>query len=308
MRGVESSGHQSVLLEEVLGMLKPEPGKTILDATLGAGGHTEALLQRGAQVTGVDQDAEALNFSKQRLGRFGAQFRGVHGNFAEVLETLAEPFDGLLMDLGISSRQLEAKERGFSFQKDGPLDMRMSQEGKTAAQLIALWEEKHLAAILREFGEERFARAIARALKQRLPQTTLEAVACIERAVPRALWPRKIHVATKFFQALRIAVNGELEALKVALECLPQCLKVGGIAVVISFHSLEDRLVKQKFLALSGRTPLLAEQARLPIVGTCLKEAAFSLLTPKAIGPSEQEVRENPRARSAKLRAIVRRV
>jgi len=289
-------------------VLKPEPGKTILDATLGAGGHAWALLQRGARVMGVDQDMEALNFSKQRLQGFGTQFQGVHGNFAEVLALLSEPCDGLLMDLGISSRQLEAGERGFSFQKDGPLDMRMSQGGKTAAQLIALWDEKTLAAILRELGEERFANAIARALKKQLPQTTFEAVSCIERAVPRAMWPRKIHVATKSFQALRIAVNKELEALKSALESIPKCLRVGGIAAVISFHSLEDRLVKQKFLALSGKTPLLAEQARLPIAGKFLKEAAFALLMPKALRPSEKEVAQNPRARSAKLRAIVRLV
>jgi 16S rRNA (cytosine1402-N4)-methyltransferase len=304
---VEGFGHQSVLLKEVLSVLKPAPGKTMLDATLGAGGHTEALLRHGAQVTGVDQDAEAIRFCEQRLQSFGPRFRGVHGNFAEVLEE-QEPCDGVLMDLGISSRQLEAEARGFTFQKDGPLDMRMSQEGKTAAELIALLGEKSLAAILREFGEERFAHAIARELKQRLPQTTFEAVSCIERAVPRAMWPRKIHVATKSFQALRIAVNGELEALASALESLPKCLNVGGVAAVISFHSLEDRLVKQRFLSLSGRAPLLAEQARLPIAGEFLKEAAFSLLTPKAIRPSEEEVHENPRARSAKLRAIVRRV
>jgi len=289
-------------------VLKPEPGKKILDATLGAGGHAQALLERGVQLTGVDQDEEALAFAKQRLQRFGAQFRAVHGNFAEVLEATSDSFDGLLMDLGICSRQLEAGERGFSFQKDGPLDMRMSKEGKTAAQWIGLWEEKRLAAILREFGEERFAHSIARVLKQRLPQTTLEAVSCVERAVPRALWPRKIHVATKTFQALRIAVNGELEVLKAALERIPKCLNVGGIVAVISFHSLEDRLIKQKFLALCGRTPLLAEQARLPIAGAWPKEAAFSLLTPKAIRPSEAEVLQNPRARSAKLRAILRLV
>ena len=288
-------------------MLKPQPGKTLIDATLGAGGHAQALLQHGAQVIGIEQDREALHFSRQRLQSFGSQFEGVHGNFAEVLETLS-PCDGLLMDLGISSRQLEAGERGFSFQKNGPLDMRMSQEGKTAAQLIALLDEKSLAAILRNFGEERFARSIAREFKKQLPKTTFEAASCVERAVPRAMWPRKIHVATKSFQALRIAVNRELEVLDLALKSLHRCLKPGGVAAVISFHSLEDRLVKQTFLSLCGKTPLLAQQARLPIAGAFLKEAAFSLLTPKAIRPSEQEVSANPRARSAKLRAIVRRV
>ncbi|MCL2012820.1 MAG: 16S rRNA (cytosine(1402)-N(4))-methyltransferase RsmH [Cystobacterineae bacterium] len=289
-------------------MLKPEAGKSIVDATLGAGGHAEALLLHGARVTGVDQDAQALSFCEQRLQRFGAQFRGVHGNFAEVLEELSEPCDGLLLDLGLSSRQLEAKERGFSFQHNGPLDMRMSQKGKTAAELVALLDEKALAGILSVFGEERFAHAIARELKRGLPQTTLEAVSCIERAVPRAMWPRKIHVATKSFQALRIATNRELEALQSALESIPRCLKVGGVATIISFHSLEDRLVKQKFLALSGRRPLLAQEARLPIAGEFVKEAAFLLLTPKAIRPSEEEVLQNPRARSAKLRAILRLV
>ena len=288
-------------------MLKPGPGKKIIDATLGAGGHAEALLRCGAQVTGIDRDEEALRFCERRLQSFGTQFRGVHGNFAEVLEGLS-PCDGLLMDLGLSSRQLAAPERGFSFQKDGPLDMRMSAKGKTAAEWIVLWDKETLASILRELGEERFANAIARELKQHLPKTTLEAVACIERAVPRAKWPRKIHVATKSFQALRMAVNAELEALKSALQSIPKCLAVGGVAAVISFHSLEDRLVKRAFLALSGREPLLAEQARLPIAGDMAKEAAFSLLTPKALRPSAKEVLQNPRARSAKLRAILRRV
>lgn len=302
------SGHKSVLLEETLKLLSPKPGKKLIDATLGAGGHTEALLRRGAQVTGIEQDEEALRFCAQRLQSFGAQFQAICGNFAEVLESGLEPCDGLLMDLGISSRQLDAGGRGFSFQVEGPLDMRMSQKGATAAELIALWDEKHLAAVLRELGEERFAPAIARRLKQGLPQTTSEAVACIERAVPRAHWPRKIHVATKSFQALRIAVNRELEALESALKSLPKCLKVGGVVAIISFHSLEDRRVKQSFLAYSGRAPLLAEQARLPLRGEASEGAAFALLTPKAIRPTEEEVAQNPRARSAKLRALQRLV
>ncbi|MCL2178393.1 MAG: 16S rRNA (cytosine(1402)-N(4))-methyltransferase RsmH [Proteobacteria bacterium] len=305
----EGSGeHRSVLLEEVLKVLTPKPGKRIIDATLGAGGHTEALLFCGAQVMAIDQDEQALRFCEQRLQSFGSQLETVHGNFAEVLEAGIEPCDGLLMDLGISSRQLDARERGFSFQREGPLDMRMSQEGQTAAELIAHLDEKRLAVVLRVFGEERFAHAIARQLKQRLPQTTLEAVSCIESAVPKAHWPRKIHVATKSFQALRIAVNRELEALEGALGSIPKCLKVGGVVAIISFHSLEDRLVKQAFLKFSGREPLLAAQARLPIRGEWAREAAFALLTPKAIRPSEEEVAQNPRARSAKLRAIQRLV
>ncbi len=171
------------------------------------------------------------------------------------------PVDGVLVDLGVSSPQLDEAERGFSFMKDGPLDMRMGPEGRTAAELIADEDERELARIIYELGEESFSRPIARELKRALPTRTLEAAEVVKRAVPRKAWPKRIHVATKTFQALRMAVNGELEALDALLSALPGLLKVGGRAAVIAFHSLEDRKVKEAFRALVGALPLSAGAA-----------------------------------------------
>jgi 16S rRNA (cytosine1402-N4)-methyltransferase len=262
----------------------------IVDGTLGAGGHAEALLAQGAFVVGIDRDPQSLEAASKRLAPFAGRFSAIEGNYVNAQSLLAErgllPVDGILLDLGISSVQLEESTRGFSFQVDGPLDMRMEPQGITAAELIRESDETSLGRILWELGEERFARAIARALKHSAPQTTFEAVEAIKRAVPRRAWPKRIHVATRTFQALRIAVNRELEALEGFLASLPNLLKPGGVAAVISFHSLEDRRVKLRFRE--------------------LQEASFNLLTRKAIQASQTERRQNPRARSARLRAIER--
>jgi 16S rRNA (cytosine1402-N4)-methyltransferase len=295
--------HQTVLLEETVELLQPGAGKVIVDGTLGGGGHTEALLARGATVIGVDRDPVALAAATERLGA-DPRFQARAGNFGELPRVVADvlPVDGVLVDLGVSSPQLDVAERGFSFNKDGPLDMRMGDEGRTAAELIAEEDERELARIIYELGEESFSRPIARELKRALPTRTLEAAEVVKRAVPRKAWPKRIHVATKTFQALRMAVNGELEALDALLSALPRLLKVGGRAAVISFHSLEDRKVKEAFRALVGacRCP-----PGLPVCA-CGGQGDFAAVTRKAISASEVEVEANPRSRSAHLRAVER--
>lgn len=293
--------HQTVLLEEAVALLNPGAGKVFIDGTLGGGGHTEALLARGATVVGVDRDPVALAAARARLGD-NPRFSSRQGNFADIATLCADvlPVDGVLVDLGVSSPQFDEAERGFSFSKDGPLDMRMGPDARTAAELIADVDEKELARIIYEYGEESFSRPIARELKRALPQRTTEAAEVIKRAVPRKAWPNKIHVATKTFQALRIAVNGELDALDTLLASLPKLLKVGGRAAIISFHSLEDRRVKEAFRNLVGgcRCP-----PGLPVCA-CSGQGDFAPLTKKAIAASEVEVEANPRARSAHLRGV----
>ncbi|WP_225410882.1 16S rRNA (cytosine(1402)-N(4))-methyltransferase RsmH [Stigmatella hybrida] len=293
--------HQTVLLTEAVDLLQPGAGKVILDGTLGGGGHTEALLVRGATVIGVDRDPVALAAATARLAGH-AHFQARAGNFGQLLQVAADvlPVDGVLVDLGVSSPQLDVAERGFSFNHDGPLDMRMGAEGRTAAELIAEEDERELARIIYELGEESFSRPIARELKRALPTRTLEAAEAVKRAVPRKAWPQRIHVATKTFQALRMAVNGELEALDALLSALPRLLKVGGRAAVIAFHSLEDRKVKEAFRDLVGRCKC---PPGLPVC-VCGGEGDFAPVTKKAISASEHEVELNPRSRSAHLRAV----
>lgn len=273
----------------------------IIDGTLGGGGHSEALLARGATVLGVDRDPVALQAARVRLAAYPA-FSARQGNFGDVLEVATDllPVDGVLVDLGVSSPQLDVAERGFSFQKDGPLDMRMGDTGRTAAELIAEEDEVELRRILEEYGEEPFARPIARELKRSLPTRTLEAAEAVKRAVPRKAWPNKIHVATRTFQALRMAVNQELESLESLLAALPRLLKVGGRAAVISFHSLEDRKVKETFRDMVGACKC---PPGLPVC-VCDGQGDFALVSRKAIAPSDEEIAANPRARSAHLRVV----
>lgn len=297
--------HQTVLRDEVVELLAPKTGQRIVDTTLGGGGHAEALLERGADVIGVDRDPEALAAAKARLASH-AGFRALLGNAGNLTALLGPlgllPVDGLLADLGVSSPQLEDASRGFSFQTEGPLDMKMGPSGQTAAEAIAAADEATLANVLREYGEEPFARPIARALKAAQPTTTQQAVEAVKRAVPRRAWPGRTHVATRTFQALRIWVNDELGALDRLLSSLPEVLKVGGRAAVISFHSLEDRRVKTAFRSLEGRCTC---PPGLPVCA-CGAGGSFRLLTRKAVKASEAEVAKNPRARSARLRAVER--
>ena len=276
-------------------LLRPRHGGWVIDGTVGMGGHAEAMLERsGADVRllGLDADPGALEQAGARLGRFGDRVRLVHASFADLDATAAthgvSEARAILLDLGVSSWQLDAAGRGFSFQRDEPLDMRLDPtRGRTAAELVNQLPEAELARILHEYGEERYARRIARVIVRRRPlATTGDLVAAVRAAVPRPAWPRHLHVATRTFQAVRMAVNDEPGALRRALEAGPRLLARGGRLGIISFHSGEDRMVKQTF-----RT---------------LERTGYAQLEPSPLTPGDDEVRANPRARSAKLRVLER--
>lgn len=296
--------HLSVLPSEVADWMDAKAGDFIIDATLGGGGHSEMFLKAGAEVLGVDRDPEALEHARARLAGYGSRFSTWQGNFSNLLEIPAikagRKADGLLLDLGVSSRQLDSAARGFSFMREGPLDMRMGPSSpRTAAELVNQSSEAELTRILFEYGEEPKARRIAAALvRQREAKpfaTTLELASCIEAAVGRQ---GRIHPATRAFQAIRMAVNEELESLAAALAAVPQALKPGGKLLVITFHSLEDRMVKRYLRHRS--TPMIDEPGwPTPRPNPDLQ---FELLARKAIAPSATEVSTNPRSRSSKLR------
>ncbi len=296
--------HVSVLPAETLEWMQPGEGRFIIDGTLGGGGHSEAFLRAGARVLGVDRDPEALAHASARLAPFGERFRCWQGNFADLRDNPGvqgdERADGLLLDLGVSSRQLDAAGRGFSFRGDGPLDMRMGPDAAmTAAELVNEIDEAGLARLIRELGEEPRARRIAAAIveaRARKPfERTGELAECIERTIGRR---GRIHPATKTFQAIRMRVNDELGSLERALEASVDLLKPGGRLLVITFHSLEDRMVK-RFMQDRSRQWLDRPEWPEPRPNP---RWTFRLPCRKAIAPSESEIRVNPRARSAKLR------
>ena len=286
--------HLSVLKAETLAFLGPRPGGVYCDATLGRGGHAEAILDASApdgRLYAIDRDAQAIEESRDRLSRFGARVRFLHGRFGDALSLLdaagAPRLDGVVADLGVSSPQLEEAERGFSFRHDGPLDMRMDRSrGRTARELIADLSERELADVLYTYGEERRSRPIARSIKQAEERGELLTTGDLRRAVVRVLGPARggIDPGTRTFQALRIAVNEELGELDALLAALPELLADGGVAVILSFHSLEDRAVKLAFRA----------------------SEVLTSLTKKPVVAGDDEARVNPRARSAKLRAARR--
>jgi len=298
--------HATVLLDEAVALLAPKEGAVILDCTLGGGGHTEGLLARGAEVIALDRDPRAREAASLRLAPYGARFRPLAGNFAQARALLdaagVDKVDGLLADLGVSSPQLDVAERGFSFSRPGPLDMRMGPDAEPLADYLARASEQELAAAIRDYGEEPFARPIARALKARTFADTAELAAAIGGAIPRKAWPTKIHPATRTFQALRIAVNGELAALDALLAALPELIAPGGRAAFISFHSLEDRRVKDALRALLSHCTC---PPNLPVC-VCGRPGDLRALTPKPVTASLSAVAQNPRARSAKLRAVER--
>lgn len=305
--------HISVMLHETVEGLLPGPGKTFIDGTLGGGGHTEELLRLSGpdgRVLGLDRDPSALARASERLAPFGARFSAVHTNFASMAEAAQtagiSAVDGVLLDLGVSSFQLDEAERGFSFQKDGPLDMRMDPtRGETAAELLArLLPDPHaLARLLRDYGEEPQALRIARALAaSKAPFTsTLQLAQAIEKALGGRCGAAR-HPASRAFQALRIAVNAELSAAQTGIEAALSLLAPGGRCAVISFHSLEDRIVKHLFAEHAGRMESL-QQGGARRVGL---NPAVRLITRHPILPSEEEIAANPRSRSAKLRIAER--
>ncbi len=306
--------HAPVLPTEVLDYLKPSDGETFVDATLGLGGHTEKILEsvETSKVIGIDQDSEALDLTKERLEKFGDRISIFHENFSAVREILRqagiEKVDGILADLGVSSLQFDSPTRGFSFRFEQPLDMRMNpdSEDETAAELLENLSEFEIARIIYEYGEERKSRRIARRIVWHREngepiKTTGELADLVKKAVGRGK-KDKIHPATKTFQALRIAVNRELEILEGFIGDAVDILKPNGRLVLITFHSLEDRIVKRAFQKLAGKCFC---PPKLPVC-VCGAKKKIKILTRKPITASVEELEKNPRSRSAKLRACLK--
>jgi 16S rRNA (cytosine1402-N4)-methyltransferase len=308
--GGRGSPHRPVLLRETIELLAAERGGLFVDCTVGLGGHSEAILQTSsdAQVLGIDRDEEALGLARERLARFGPRFRAVHADFRDITRVLAiaevSQARGILADLGVSSLQLDSPSRGFSFQHNAPLDMRMDAASgvETAAEMLGRLSEVEIARIIFEYGEERRSRRIARWIVEKREQgapieTTRDLALLVERAVGYDK-KRRIHPATRTFQALRIAVNGELENLDRFVTDAVDLLEPDGHLAVISFHSLEDRIIKRTLVKLSGRCQC---PPRLPRC-MCGAQQTIEILTRRPISAGDEEVAENPRARSAKLR------
>lgn len=301
--------HVPVLLEETLSLLDPQLGDLIVDATLGLGGHTEALLTRYPEISviGIDQDERAIELASQRLTKFGDRVRIVHSNFENIRNVAArDKVNAILADLGVSSMQLDDAPRGFSFRYDAPLDMRMdaSEGNPTAAELLKDLDEESIANIIYQYGEERFSRRIAKRIVAAREagepvETTKRLAELVERSVPRSK-KDKIHPATRTFQALRIAVNREIEILEAFLRDSVDLLAADGRLAVISFHSLEDRIVKQTFQKLSGKCFCPPRMPRCE----CGAAKKVEILTKKPVVASDDETLSNPRSRSAKLRAV----
>lgn len=305
--------HRPVLCAEVLRFFSPLAGKTLVDGTLGLGGHTEAILRADETVTviGVDRDAEALALATERLASFGSRFRTIHGNFGQLDSHLdgldIQTIDGLLLDIGVSSLQLDAQERGFSFRRDGPLDMRMNrQASETAADWVHTATESHLTDVIYRFGEERYARKIARAIVREREsgriESTVQLANIVRKAVPAKYDHRRLDPATRTFQAIRMFLNDELGALEAGLATGFERLAIDGTFVIICFHSLEDRIVKQFF---REKAKACTCPPKMPEC-ICGKEVEAEILTQRPLTATQEELAINPRSRSAKLRAAVR--
>lgn len=308
-----SQEHIPVLLKESIDGLKIRPDGIYVDGTLGMGGHSEAIAERlqGGLLIAVDRDDEALEKAQKRLERFGDKIHFIHGNFADLPAILDDQgvalVDGMLFDFGVSSPQLDEPERGFSYMHDAPLDMRMDRTDTISAWLLVnRWPEKKLETVLKDFGEERFARRIAERIveerKKYAINSTLQLADIVKKAMPPKALREKQHPAKRTFQALRIAVNDELGSIDAMMATAPDRLKVGGRLAVISFHSLEDRIVKK---AIASRENGCTCPREAPVC-TCGFVQTLKTITRKPITAGEDEVRRNPRARSAKLRIAER--
>ncbi|OLC27379.1 MAG: 16S rRNA (cytosine(1402)-N(4))-methyltransferase [Chloroflexi bacterium 13_1_40CM_65_17] len=301
------SGHQPALSQEVIELLKPQRGAVAIDCTLGQAGHARQILDRiepGGRLLGIDRDLAAVEAARSALASYGPAVVVVHGRFSE-LDAVARrtgfvPADLILFDFGLSSVQLDTAERGFSFRADGPLDMRMDTGSTlTAARIVNELDITELERTLRDYGEERWARRIAEFIVARRPlRTTRDLAAAVEAAIPRRAWPRDINIATRTFQGIRIAVNDELGEIEAGLKAALGILKPGGRMATISFHSLEDRLVKSFFNVESKDCICPPQQP----VCTCGHRATLRIVTRRPVRPTEAEVTANPRARSARLR------
>lgn len=306
--------HIPIMKNEVLELLAPERGGIFADGTLGGGGHAEAVLERlpeNGKLYGIDRDGDAIAAASKKLERFGSRFKSVRGNFFDMRSLLSAEgvrgLDGALLDLGVSSYQLDTPERGFSYNEDAPLDMRMDRSASMSAyDVVNTYSADRLAEIIRDYGEERYAARIARRIaaeREKTPiETTLQLAGLIKEAMPAAARNEKQHPAKRTFQAIRIEVNGELEELDAAISDIESFLNPGGVLAVITFHSLEDRIVKQAFKRFEE--PCICDR-RAPIC-TCGLKPTAKIITKKPLTASEEELEANPRSRSAKLRAIRR--
>ncbi|HYL70909.1 MAG TPA: 16S rRNA (cytosine(1402)-N(4))-methyltransferase RsmH [Candidatus Dormibacteraeota bacterium] len=309
-RAADAHGHRPVLLHPLIESLQPKPGAIAVDGTFGGGGVTAALLERvlpGGRVIAVDRDPDAVAMGRRRFAQQRDAVTVVQGDFAEIDSIVesrgVDAADIVVLDLGLSSIQLDDPNRGFSFLLDGPLDMRMDREqGATAADLVNEWSLDDLAAVIRDYGDERWARPIAHAIvraRERAPVTrTAQLRELVASTVPRRHWPKRIHPATRTFQALRIAVNHELVSLERGLQASIRILRPGGRLGVISFHSLEDTLVKNSLHVAAQNCVCPPQQPHC----TCAHRATLLLPSRKAIRPDAGELEQNPRARSARLR------
>ena len=307
---MSEQAHTSVLLAEVIQAIAPGPGALVVDATFGAGGYSRAFLELGAEVIGFDRDPSALRFARPLAEQAQGRFQLVPRRFSELeaglLEVGRRACDGIAFDLGVSSMQLDEAERGFSFMRDGPLDMRMGGEGPTAADLVNTYEPADLARVIWLYGEERQSRRIAASLVRRRAEQPFTRTLDLAEVVERALGGRRgapTHPATRVFQALRIAVNEELAELEAGLDAAERVLAPGGRLAVVTFHSLEDRIVKAFFIERAGRTPSGSRHLPPSQSGPA---PTFELQFKNAVAPGAAEIAVNPRARSAKLRAGVR--
>jgi 16S rRNA (cytosine1402-N4)-methyltransferase len=299
--------HVSVLSKESIELLQPRPGNVFVDSTLGAGGHARLILQRIApdgRLLAIDRDKAAVEAARAAFADVAPPPTLVQGDFGDIAglarEAGVEAAHGVLFDLGLSSVQLDDPERGFSFRHDGPLDMRMDRDSPVlAAQVVNQLPERELAEVIRRLGEERWAARVAKFVVARRPlRSTRDLAGAVEAAIPRAAWPADIHPATRTFQAIRMQVNDELGSLERGLRGALELVRPGGRIAVISFHSLEDRLVKSFFVAESRDCLCPPEQP----VCTCGHRASVRVLTRKPVRPSEDEAASNPRSRSARLR------
>ncbi|MBS0277279.1 MAG: 16S rRNA (cytosine(1402)-N(4))-methyltransferase RsmH [Proteobacteria bacterium] len=296
------SGHLPVMLSEVLETLSPRDGERYIDGTFGGGGYSKAILEAAdCRVVGIDRDPDAIARGRELAKQFGGRLTVVQGTFSEMDELVEGSSDGVVLDLGVSSFQFDEAGRGFSFREDGPLDMRMSKSGMSAADFVNTADEAELTRVIRDLGEERFARKVARAIIAARPLSrTAQLADVVAKALGPAALRHPIHPATRTFQALRIHVNDELGELERGLEAAERVLNAGGRLVVVAFHSLEDRIVKRFFTERAKPTPAGSRHA--PVAKAARKQT-FRLITSKARMPTEAEIAQNPRARSARLRA-----
>ncbi len=300
--------HMPVMLSECIEALAIKPDGMYIDGTFGRGGHSREILSRlqNGKLICVDRDISAINYGRDLLAGFGnVSFK--KANFCDIPELVCEKVDGILLDLGVSSPQLDEAERGFSYMSDGPLDMRMDRDSAiSAADIVNKWSAEEIKTVLFEYGEERYAKRIADSIvkyrKDREITSTLQLVDIIKSAMPQAALREKQHPAKRSFQGLRIAVNDELGEVSRLLERLPELLNIGGRIAIITFHSLEDRIVKRAFK--SAENPCICP-ASFPVC-TCGRKPTLKIITNRPILPSDDEIQKNPRSRSAKLRVAER--